>query len=57
MFGLAYLVVSAERELRDKGMKSYQEARPELQVWLWRHKMLFLATGVLALLILSGKGV
>ena len=57
MFGLVYLVVSAERELQDNGVKSYQEARPGLQIWLWRHKMLFLATGVLTLLILSGKGV
>ena len=57
MFGLAYLVISAERELQDKGVKSHREARPEPQVWLWRHKMLFLAAGVLALFILGGKGI
>ena len=57
MFGFAYLVVSAERESQDKDVKSYQEGRLESQIWLWRHKMLFLVTGVLALLILSGKGI
>jgi hypothetical protein len=57
MFGLTYLIVSAERELQDNSVKSYQEARPELQIWLWRHKMLFLVTGVLVLLIIGGKGI
>ncbi len=56
MFGLAHLVVSAERELRDKGVKSYQETRPEPQVRLWLYRTLFLVIGALALLIISGKG-
>ena len=56
MFELAHFVVSAEREWRDKAMKTYEEQDPETQVWLWRHKTLFLVTGVLvlALLIMSG---
>ncbi len=53
MYGLAHLVVSAERELREKPVKSYEDARPYAQVWLWRHKTLFLVAGVLALLIIS----
>ncbi len=58
MFGLAYLVVSAEREWRDKDAKMYyEEGRSEAQVWFWRHKMLFLGIGMLALLIIGGNAV
>jgi hypothetical protein len=53
MYELAHLVVSAERQ--DKAAKTYEEANPEAQVWLWRHKVVFLVTGVLVLLILGGK--
>ncbi len=58
MFGLAYLVVSAERESKDKAAKMYfEEGHYEAQVWFWRHKMLFLVIGVLALLIIGGNAV
>ncbi len=58
MFGLAYLVISAEREWRDKAAKTYdEEGRLEAQVWFWRHKMLFLVIGVLALLIIGGNAI
>ncbi len=56
MFGLIDLVVRAERELRDNPTIVYSEPRFELQVGLWRHKMLWLAAaGVLALLIIGGN--
>ena len=55
MFELAHFVVSAEREWRDKAMKTYyEEGHPETQIWLWRHKTLFLVTGALVLLIMAG---
>lgn len=56
MFGLPYLVVTAERELREKGVKSYEEARPAPWVWMWRHKLLLLVIGVLTLLLIGGSG-
>ncbi len=59
MFGLSQLVVLAERDSGDKTMNVRNEPHPELRVWLWRRKALFLMTGalVLALLIISGNGV
>ncbi len=58
MFGLAYLVISAEREWRDKAAKTdFEEGHYEAQVWFWRHKMFFLVIGVLALLIIGGNAV
>ena len=55
MFGLAYLVVSAEREWREKAVNSYEEARPEARAWWWRHRTLILVAGVLALLIVGAN--
>jgi hypothetical protein len=57
MFGLAQLVVWAERDLREKTMHVYDEPRLELQVWLWRHKALFFVAGVLVLLIIGVNAV
>ena len=59
MFGLTQFVVLAERDLRDKTVKTYEESCPEAQVWLWRHKVAFFVSGalMLALLIVSGNGV
>ena len=54
MFGLPYLVVSAERELREQAMKSPEETF--LGARIWRHKKLLLVLGVIALLILVGQG-
>ena len=54
MFGFAHLVVLAERELRDKPLKSYENGRPYAQAWLWRHRTLLLVAGVLALFAISG---
>ncbi len=58
MFGLAQLVVMAERDLRDTAVKANEESHLEAQVWLWRYKKkLLLVGGVLAaLLIIGGKG-
>ena len=56
MFGLVDLVVRAERGMLDKPMNVRTELRSELQIRLWRHKLLWLAAaGVLALLIIGGN--
>ncbi len=52
MFGLPQLVVMAERDLRDQGVKANEESR--VKAWLWRHRKFFLVAGVLALLIIGG---
>ena len=58
MFGLAQLVVRAERDLQDKTMYVDDGPRLELQGWLWNHKALFLlVAGVLALLLVGGNGI
>ena len=57
MFGLAQLVVRAERDLQDKTMYVDDGPRLELPAWLSNHKALLLAAGVLALLIIGGNGI
>jgi hypothetical protein len=60
MFGLVHLVVSAERDgRRNNVVKIDDRSYAEAQVWLWQHKLLFFAIGVLmlTLLIVSGNGV
>ena len=54
MFGLSFLVVSDERERRERAMKLPEETRPEAQVWF--HRALLLVLSALALLIVAGKG-
>ncbi len=55
MFGLSYLVVSGERERRERESKLPEETRPQAQVWFYRTLLLVLSA--LALLIAAGKGV
>jgi hypothetical protein len=54
MVELAHFVVRAERDGRqDRVVKVDERSHPEAQVWLWRHKALFLVAGVLALLVIG----
>jgi hypothetical protein len=53
MFGLAQLVVMAERDLRDKTLNVRDESHPAPQVWLWR--VLFFVASMLVLLSISGS--
>jgi hypothetical protein len=56
MIGLINLVVSAERELRDKNVMLSDGSK--VQDWLWQHKRLFFAMGamLLGLLIVGVVG-
>ncbi len=58
MFGLVDHVVRAERDLRDKPVNAPSEPGFEVQVGLWRHKLLLigLVALVLAGLILRSGG-
>ncbi len=55
MIGLINLVVSAERELRDKDVRLSDESNFAMYGWLWRHKRLFfgMGTAMLGLLIVG----
>jgi hypothetical protein len=59
MFGLVQLVMSAERELRDKNMGVSDESSFAMYGWLWRHRRLFFGAGamMLELLIVGVVGV
>ncbi|HTP10529.1 MAG TPA: hypothetical protein VMP08_19885 [Anaerolineae bacterium] len=54
MFGLAHLVVSAERDLRDNARYARDEQRSKLLAWLGDHKVLwFAAVGALIVLLIG----
>jgi hypothetical protein len=57
MFGIGHLIVSAERELREKNGYARDERGSRLRAWLEDHQLLWLtALGVsLALLVMGGN--
>jgi hypothetical protein len=58
MFGLVNLVISAERDSREKNriVHVYDWPHIEPPEWLWRHKVALIAAGVLALFIVGNGG-
>ncbi len=59
MFGLIDHVVRAEHDLRDKPVNARFEPGFEVQVGLWRHKMLLIglvAVVLVGLILRSGGG-